>query len=302
MERGTNGGDGTYPLAARGSSTYRLGSKAFRLLAVCVIAVCFVGFFKAPFFASVILSIPIVLNSIVHVSFGLRQSVAHVLILGVPSPRTIRTMWQVLRSERRGLFILKNVSVLFVVGVALSVLPKIGQPVMRRVIGISLLATAAAMLWKALIPPAILYLSASVGASANIQMGLKNRVWPLRVVSMIWATTDDKGGTKTVVLGPDMLRTPDGPDWRATVLLLMSAARLIVVDARSTSDGITQEINLILDNGIENKTAFIVAQGEIPAIDRGLTDRIMDKRHHAWLTEDTLIAQLPRLLSRQTPN
>lgn len=302
MERDVNGGGGPYSLAAGRSSSYRKGSKVFRLLAFCMIAVCFVGFFKAPFFVSVILSIPVVLISIVHVSFGLRQSVAHVLILGVPSPRAIRTMWQVLRSVTRGPFLLKNVSVLLVVGVALSVLPRIGQPVMRRVIGISLVATAAAMLWKALIPPAILFLSASVAASASIQTGLKKRVWPLRVVSMIWATTDDKGGNKTVVLGPDMLRTRDGTDWRATVLLLMSAAHLIVVDARSTSDGLIQEINLILDNDLENKTAFIVARGEIPAIDQGFNWNPMDERHHPWLTEETLIAQLPRLLSRQTPN
>jgi len=138
-----------------------------------------------------------------------------------------------------------------------------------------LLSIVATVLLRVLLPPGGVYLASSNPERIKFFMQLSNRTIPqfaalLEVSTLLDPDTGDRNFLLDAAQVLNDYRTTNPNDWPVVVRQLMEMAAMIVVDGRDQTPGLQFEVERILRNRFEFKTAFISEDGRIPDILRRL--------------------------------
>lgn len=126
-------------------------------------------------------------------------------------------------------------------------------------------AIACGILMHFLLPPAAIVLASSSGDSAALLKSTSVSFFPLRVVSLL---NGAHLGGSAFASEHDNLRTISGQTWRESVHRLVDITQLVIVDARSTTPPVCEEIRYMRDPSRITKALFIVNDdGSAPGLD-----------------------------------
>ena len=121
-----------------------------------------------------------------------------------------------------------------------------------------------------LLPPVAIVLANSSRASGQLLEAVSRCLFPYRVVSLL----DGEHLGPTMFASPhDNLRTLLGNSWRGTVHRLVDISPIVIVDARSATPPLCEEIGYMLDRSRVGKAVFVVnADGSAPGLEASRTD------------------------------
>lgn len=125
------------------------------------------------------------------------------------------------------------------------------------------LVLTVALLW--LQPPFALILGASSPSTGKVLGTVSSELFPLRVVGLLRGTGYFAGAFSVLT---DNLRTESDRDWREVVEQLSDSVALIVLDTRTESPIVAEEVQRIVFNPNRlGRTLFVVGpEGEAPAL------------------------------------
>lgn len=181
----------------------------------------------------------------------------------------LATIVRLVLSSRRGAMTL-GVLALLVGQTAWSVFQ--GVPVESYYVRVSLVI-ACGIVMIILLPPAAIVLASSSPVSGKLLENSAKHAFPFRVISLL----DGKYLGPTIFANKnDNLRTILGQSWRAAVHRLVEFTPLVIVDARSATPAVCEEIRHMLEPRRVGKAIFVVNQdGSAP----GLREVGVETRH-----------------------
>jgi len=170
-------------------------------------------------------------------------------------------MLRLVAASKRGVTTLVVTS-LFVLQAAWFV--RHGVPIQSYLIRMMALTTLG--VWMiTLLPPVAIVLTGSSSSGGQLVAAATRMMFPFRVVALL----DGKLLGPTLFFSPsDNLRTLLGQTWRASVHRLVGLASLVIVDARSATPPVCEEIDYMLHASRVDKAVFVVNDdGTAPGLD-----------------------------------
>lgn len=116
-------------------------------------------------------------------------------------------------------------------------------------------------------PPVVLFLSASGAAPGHLFANVCRSIAPLRCVALLDPARMSLASN--MVVEADNLRTKMGSVWRSIVYELIEVVPAIVIDARSNSEFVSEEVFMVIASQREDKAIFVISeQGGAHALER----------------------------------
>jgi hypothetical protein len=128
-----------------------------------------------------------------------------------------------------------------------------GSTVLFGILGVVLVVTGLGQWVRGGVPPSMLVLGSSGEDQIALQVSLRNAIFPFRPVSLLQT---GRMSLDTRIPG-DCYRIDREVDWRDAVAALCRTVGVIVLDARTLTEFVEEEVRHLADAGHEYKSLFI---------------------------------------------